>query len=213
MANADERGVRTPPRFCPGCGAELRDTDKTRAVVAVGEPTDGKAELEPEHPWGWDCYCASCDWSGDISPDEVFDDPPPKAKRKRKKKPSTKKKSAPPAVVTEHTWTDADRLTYEEFCAGESCRNCGRPFFGGPEWVAIMHRTPEQAAALEAEEGEFRRLHPDCNALRWSISGGGITHCARCCAPHPLSPEQYLQIARLLLSAQERIEREKADAK
>jgi hypothetical protein len=53
-----------------------------------------------------------------------------------------------------------------------------------------MHRTPKQAAELDAEEAEFKRLHPDCHDMRWSISGGGITHCARCCAPHPLSPEQ-----------------------
>lgn len=73
-----ERGVRTPPRFCPGCGAEFRDTEKTRGVVAVGQPSGplGIAEVEPAEPWGWDCYCATCEWSGDISPDEEF--PPQK---------------------------------------------------------------------------------------------------------------------------------------
>jgi len=75
-----------------------------------------------------------------------------------------------------------------------------------------MHGTPEQAAALDAEEAEFKRLHPDCNAMRWSMSGRGITHCALRCAPHPFSPEQYLQIARILVSARGRIDHEKAAA-
>jgi hypothetical protein len=208
------QGVRTPPKFCPGCGAKLRDTKKTRGAVAIGQPggPNDAAELEPERPWGWDCYCASCGWSGDISPDEQFDDPPDAKKTKTPKKAKAPRKRAEPPAPPEHTWTDADRLTREEFEAGEPCRNCGRPFFGGPEWVATMHRTPEQAAAIEAEEAEFERLHPDCPALRWSV-GGGFTHCARCCAPHPPSDEQIRQVARILHSARQRIAREKAAKK
>jgi hypothetical protein len=99
----------------------------------------------------------------------------------------------------DYTWADEDRLTYEELEAGEPCRNCGRPFFGGPEWLAVLKRTPEQAAAFEAEEVEFKTLHPDCKAMRWTISGGGVEHCARCCAPPPMSPETTRRVAELLV--------------
>lgn len=63
----------TPPRFCPGCGAEFRDTKESRALMPIGQPFGpslDRAELEPEITWGWDCYCVACEWSGDIRPDE-----------------------------------------------------------------------------------------------------------------------------------------------
>jgi hypothetical protein len=107
----------------------------------------------------------------------------------------------------EHVWTDEVRLTYEELRDGLPCRGCGRGFFGGPEWVAILHRTPDEAAAIEGEESEFQRLHPECHAGRWSISGGGINHCARCCAPPPMSPETVDRVAKLLAGVVEDIAR------
>lgn len=107
--------------------------------------------------------------------------------------------------MSDRTWTDADRLTYEQLEAGVSCRNCKRPFFGGPEWVAVMHRTPEQAAAIEAEEAEFLKLHPECESMRWTVAGGGIHHCARCCAPPPFADETYRRLAQILLGARRRL--------
>ena len=72
----DEHCTRTPPRFCPACGAELRDTERATALIPVGPPfgPHGVQEVDPGVIWGWDTYCASCDWSGDISPDEEFVD-------------------------------------------------------------------------------------------------------------------------------------------
>jgi hypothetical protein len=101
--------------------------------------------------------------------------------------------------VLDHTWTDDQRLTYEDVVAGEPCRGCGRPLHGGPELdVAVMHRTPEQQTAIETEESAFRSLHPDCKAMRWSIHGGGVLHCGRCCPPPPLDPATIERVAPLL---------------
>lgn len=47
-----------PPKFCPSCGLAL---DGDRAVVEC-ESMDARIVF--------DCYCSSCEWSGDISPDE-----------------------------------------------------------------------------------------------------------------------------------------------
>lgn len=87
-------------------------------------------------------------------------------------------------------WTDAQRLTFEELVSGIPCRGCGRGFRGGPEWKPVTQRTPEEQVALEAEEAMFKGLHRDCSATRWTISGGGVTHCSACCPPPPLGPEQ-----------------------
>lgn len=46
------------PKFCPDCGAAL--TGET-AVVGIIE--------DRSRDGGYDCYCASCEWSGDIWPD------------------------------------------------------------------------------------------------------------------------------------------------
>jgi len=46
------------PKYCPNCGKPLRS--RSSAVKCVGP---GGSEV-------WDCYCRSCGWSGDISPDE-----------------------------------------------------------------------------------------------------------------------------------------------
>lgn len=103
-----------------------------------------------------------------------------------------------PTPRVEQLWTDDDRLTYEEFKAGALCRGCGRGFFGGPEWVPILHRTPEQVFAIEVEEAEFKRLHRDCHAGRWTMAGAGVTHCMRCCAPAPMSPATADRVAKVV---------------
>jgi hypothetical protein len=109
-----------------------------------------------------------------------------------------------PDRVFDHTWTDADRLTREEISAETACRGCGRPFFGGPQLVPMRDRTPEQAAAIEAEESEFRAAHPDCHAGRWLLGDGGVHHCSRCCAPPP-PPEAAIEtIARIFADVRRR---------
>ena len=67
----------------------------------------------------------------------------------------------------------------------------------------MRERTPEEQAAHDAEEAAFLRIHPDCGAMRWTISGGGVNHCSVCCPPPPFGPEQTRHIARLLLDAAE----------
>lgn len=48
-----------PPKFCPDCGAAL--TDDTAAVgIFDGHTGDG----------GYDVYCETCGWSGDVFPDD-----------------------------------------------------------------------------------------------------------------------------------------------
>lgn len=75
-AAVDDRprsSTRVPPRFCPGCAAPLVDVAGSCALMPIGVPAGRSgdyAELGPDDPWGWDCYCAACGWSGDISPDE-----------------------------------------------------------------------------------------------------------------------------------------------
>ena len=90
------------------------------------------------------------------------------------------------------TWTDDDRLTWEEFIGGVPCQGCGRQFLGdetgqreGESWAAYRDRM----APIEAE---FRARHPD-HGTSWTV-GGGPSHCRQCCAPHPLSPEQIRRI-------------------
>jgi hypothetical protein len=98
-------------------------------------------------------------------------------------------------------WTDAQRLSFEELVSGVACRGCGRGCSGGPEWKPLMQRDPEDQVALDAEDAAFKQLHPDCGATRWSISGGGVTHCSVCCPPPPFGPDQTRHIARLLVEA------------
>lgn len=95
-------------------------------------------------------------------------------------------------------WTDDQQLTWEEFTSGEACRACGRGFVGAPEWKPILRRTPEEAAAIEREEVDFRALHPNCPTFSWRYGSNGVTHCAECCPRPPLSPHQTEQIARIV---------------
>jgi hypothetical protein len=94
------------------------------------------------------------------------------------------------------TWTDDDRLTWEELIGGVPCQGCGRPFLGdetsqreGESWPAYR----ERMAPLEAA---FRARHPEHRTL-WTV-GGGPSHCRRCCAPHPLSRQQIRQINQIV---------------
>jgi hypothetical protein len=90
------------------------------------------------------------------------------------------------------TWTDDDRLSWEESSGGVPCQGCGRPFLGdetsqreGESWAAYR----ERMAPIEAE---FRARHPE-HGTSWTV-GGGSAHCRRCCAPHPLSPDQIRRL-------------------
>jgi hypothetical protein len=93
-------------------------------------------------------------------------------------------------------WSDSDRLLWEEFAGGVPCQSCGRPFLGheteqlaGEAWSAYRER-------MKAVEAEFLARHPD-HGVRWTV-GGGPFHCRRCCAPHPLSPQQIAVISRVV---------------
>ena len=108
------------------------------------------------------------------------------------------------------TWIDDDRLTRDEINAGAPCRGCGRPFFGGPDRVALLHESPEQRIAREAEDAAFRALHPDCHAGGWTLRDGGVRHCSRCCAPPPIPEDALEKIAAIIVhSAQAHAELEK----
>lgn len=109
-----------------------------------------------------------------------------------------------PEVHFTKRWTDDQELTWEEFSHGEPCRGCGRGFVGAPEWKPIMQRTPEEAAAIEREEAEFRALHPNCAKTTWCYGSTGVTHCSECCPRPPLSPDQVKQIARIFVDAARR---------
>jgi hypothetical protein len=62
----------------------------------------------------------------------------------------------------------------------------------------VRDRTPEEQAAIAAEEAAFRALHPDCSPPTWRYGSHGLTHCCICCPPPPFGPEQGKQIARIL---------------
>lgn len=91
-------------------------------------------------------------------------------------------------------------LTREELEAGEACRGCGLPVLDRlGDWPWPTDRTPEEQAAYEAAEADFRERHPECSAARWSLSGSRLTHCFNCCPPHPLHQSQIDVIASILL--------------
>ena len=119
-------------------------------------------------------------------------------------------RDALPILFTQR-WTDDQQLTWEEFIGGEPCRACGRPFVGAPEWKPILQRTPEQAAAIEREEAEFRALHPSCPTFSWRYGSTGVTHCSECCPMPPLSPHQSEVIARIVVDVVQRQHQEAMD--
>ena len=108
-------------------------------------------------------------------------------------------------------WTDDQQLTWEEFTNGEPCRACGRGFVGAPEWKPILQRTPEEAAAIELEEAEFRALHTNCPKFSWRYGSTGVTHCCECCPRPPLSPHQSEVIARIVVDIVRRQHQEAFD--
>lgn len=67
----------TIPKHCPGCGAAFpgRIVIELQSGVATGrleKPADGHKSMVDRQPLvggSWDCWCPSCNWSGDISPD------------------------------------------------------------------------------------------------------------------------------------------------
>lgn len=69
-----------------------------------------------------------------------------------------------------------------------------------------MNLTPEQKIEYDADQAKYKEMHPNCDAHRWSMSGSRATHCGYCCPPIPMSPEQYENISRLLLSRPRREE-------
>ncbi|GLY96569.1 hypothetical protein [Actinoplanes sp. NBRC 103695] len=105
-------------------------------------------------------------------------------------------------------YAESDRLTYEQMVAGEPCRGCGQELLAGgepPSWVGkgSLFYTDDERAAHDAAERAFKQRHPFCHALRWRMQGSGVTHCARCCPPAPLSPGKWRQISQLLTGARD----------
>lgn len=91
------------------------------------------------------------------------------------------------------------RLTREQLEAGDPCRGCGLPIIDGlGDWPWPQERTPEQQAAHDAAEVEYRTRHADCHSHRWSLSGSRSVHCGWCCPPHPPSQNQIDHLAAIL---------------
>jgi hypothetical protein len=103
---------------------------------------------------------------------------------------------APIPAIPDVVWTDADRLTWEEFIGGVPCQGCGRPFLGDDTSQRDGESWSTYRARMEPIQAEFKASHPD-HGTRWTV-GGGPFHCRRCCAPHPLSPEQIRQISQIM---------------
>ncbi len=106
---------------------------------------------------------------------------------------------APPAPIPafpDVVWTDDDRLSWEEFIGGVPCQGCGRFFLGDDSSQRDDESWSAYRGRMEPIEAEFKSSHPD-HGTRWAV-GGGPFHCRRCCAPHPLSPQQIRQISRIM---------------
>lgn len=98
-------------------------------------------------------------------------------------------------------------LTREQPAAGEPCRGCGLPVIDNlGNWPGTMYLTPEQKIEYDADQARYKEMHPNCDAHRWSMAGSRATHCGYCCPPIPMSPEQYENISRILLSSPRREE-------
>jgi hypothetical protein len=105
-------------------------------------------------------------------------------------------------------YADSDRLTYDQVVAGQPCRGCGQellPQGEPPSWVGkgSAFYTDDERAAHDAAEQAFKQRHPLCHALRWGMQSSGVTHCARCCPPPPLTPGQWRQVTQLLTGARD----------
>jgi hypothetical protein len=98
--------------------------------------------------------------------------------------------------------TEVQRLTWEQYLAGEPCRGCGRPMEDATLWSGsgkgLIHLSEEERVQYDSEEQHFKVRHADCNAHRWTVGGSLTTHCGKCCPPPPMSPDQTARIATLL---------------
>ena len=100
-------------------------------------------------------------------------------------------------------------LTLEQAAAGEPCRGCGLPIIDNlGSWPGTIHLSPEDRVLYDADQAQYREMHPNCDAHRWSMQGSRATHCGYCCPPLPLSPAQSERISRFLASFPERREEE-----
>jgi hypothetical protein len=98
--------------------------------------------------------------------------------------------------------TEVQRLTWEQYLAGEPCPGCGRPMTDATLWSGSgkgsIHLSEEERARYDSEEEHFKVRHGDCHTHRWTFGGSLTTHCGKCCPPPPMSPEQTARIAALL---------------
>jgi len=101
--------------------------------------------------------------------------------------------------------TQVQRLTWEQYLAGEPCRGCGRPMRGATLWSGsgkgLLHLSEEERAQYDSEQQHFKVRHGDCHTHRWTVGGSLTTHCGKCCPPPPMSPDQTARIATLLHNA------------
>lgn len=101
------------------------------------------------------------------------------------------------------------QLTLEQAATGEPCRGCGLPIIDNlGSWPGTMYLTPEDRVPYDADQAQYREMHPNCDAHRWSMQGSRATHSGYSCPPLPLSPAQSERISRLLASFPERREEE-----
>jgi hypothetical protein len=97
--------------------------------------------------------------------------------------------------------TNGTYLTRAELEAGVHCRGCGLPILDGlGDLPPLMKMTAQELKAHEADEADFRRRHPECHDIRWTVSGSRTLHCRFCCPPPPPSEQQIAAIASLLAS-------------
>lgn len=89
-------------------------------------------------------------------------------------------------------------LTREQALSGEPCRGCGLPVIDNlGSWPALMNLSEQERRDHDAAEAKFHQLHPDCDAVRWSMQGSRAMHCCLCCPPLPLSQSQVESISRI----------------
>jgi hypothetical protein len=55
------------PLFCPNCAAALPTDERANAAVPIYSANTNANTGDG----GYDCYCESCGWSGDIYPEEL----------------------------------------------------------------------------------------------------------------------------------------------
>lgn len=95
-------------------------------------------------------------------------------------------------------------LTREQAAAGERCRGCGLPVIDNlGDWPGTMYLSAAERLEYDAADAQFRELHPDCDAHRWSMSGSRATHCGLCCPSIPMSQAQAEHVGRLLSNLRE----------